>query len=141
MVRLEMPIPSAPAALPIAISARKLPEPSCRLSTTRCPPTSSPATVSGSSPAAAPVFSAPSTMVSATFNGMLTWSRWTKWSVAISAPVELHRVVDQELLLQLRGRRDLRDHVGDDPVVRGLLRHVRMRPVGAPDHPIREALH
>ncbi len=79
-------------------------------------------------------------MVSATFNGMLTWSRWTKWSVAISAPVKLHRIVDQELLLQLRGRRDLRDHVGDDAVVRRLLRHVRMRPVGAPDHAVREAL-
>ena len=43
-------------------------------------------------------------------------------------------------LLQLGGRRDLRDHVDQHAVVRRLLRHVRMRPVGAPDHAVREAL-
>ena len=67
--RLDSPMPSAPQALPIAISGRRMPEPSARLSATRWPPASSTATVSGARPASRPAESARSTIVLAAASG------------------------------------------------------------------------
>jgi hypothetical protein len=77
MVRLEIPMPSAPAALPMAMSARRLPEPSCRLSSTMLPPVSSTATVSGSSLASALALNVASAIFSAVESGIETCRRWT----------------------------------------------------------------
>src|SRR6188768_1564194 len=45
--REPKPMPSAPQAFPNAMSKRRMPDLSSRLSATRCPPASSTATVSG----------------------------------------------------------------------------------------------
>src|SRR5262249_25176012 len=57
-----------------------------------------------------------------------------------STPIKPHRIVDEQRTLQRRGRRDLGNHVEQDAVVRRFRRHVGMRPVGAPQHAVREAL-
>ena len=60
--RLDMPMPSAPQALPKAMSKRSTPEPSSLLTATSLPPESSTTTVSGNSPSSRPRRSASSTM-------------------------------------------------------------------------------
>src|SRR6202035_3121755 len=62
-VREPKPMPSAPQALPNAISNRRMPDLSSRLNATRWPPASSTATESGGDLASRAVLSATSTMV------------------------------------------------------------------------------
>src|SRR5580704_13171947 len=62
-VREPKPMPSAPQALPYAISKRRMPDLSSRLNATRWPPASSTATESGANLASRPVLSATSRMV------------------------------------------------------------------------------
>src|SRR6476469_5103395 len=64
-VRDPKPMPSAPQALPKAMSKRSRPDVSSRLNATRCPPASSTATVSGAQLVSRPFLSAVSTMVEA----------------------------------------------------------------------------
>src|SRR5579859_2001693 len=64
-VREPNPMPSAPQALPKAMSKRRMPDLSSRLNATRWPPLSSTATVSGARLLSRPFFSATSTMVEA----------------------------------------------------------------------------
>ena len=64
-VREPKPMPSAPQALPKAMSKRSRPDLSSRLNATRCPPASSTATVSGAQLVSRPFLSAVSTMVEA----------------------------------------------------------------------------
>ena len=47
----------------------------------------------------------------------------------------------QQPLLLLRGRRDVRHEVDEQPIVRHVMRQVRMGPVRAPQHPVGELLH
>jgi len=53
-------------------------------------------------------------------------------------PVEPHRVVHEQPLLLLRRSRDLRDEIHQQPVVRHVVLQIRVRPVGAPEHAVRE---
>src|SRR6202023_1385462 len=64
-VREPKPMPSAPQALPYAISKRRMPDLSSRLKATRWPPESSTATVSGARLLSRAFFKATSTMVEA----------------------------------------------------------------------------
>src|SRR4051812_16905353 len=54
----------------------------------------------------------------------------------VSAPVEPHRVLYQELPLQISGRGDVRNIVDQQAVVRHVVLEVRVRPIGAPQHAI-----
>src|SRR5215470_5679869 len=67
-------------------------------------------------------------------------SPFATWAKARgSCPIKPHRVVDQKLLLQrLSGRND-RDAVDQDTVIGRFLLHVGMRPIGAPQNPVRKA--
>src|SRR5689334_21765063 len=49
-----------------------------------------------------------------------------------SLPIQTHRVIDQQLLLRLARRRDLRDVVHEQAIVRHVVLQVRMRPVRTP---------
>jgi hypothetical protein len=55
-------------------------------------------------------------------------------------PVEPHRVVHEQPPLLLRCARDIRNEVHQQPVVRHMVLQVRMRPVGPPEHAVRERL-
>src|SRR5947209_10017952 len=55
-------------------------------------------------------------------------------------PVKPHRVVDEQLPLQLGRRRDMRQDVDQEAVVGHVVLEVWMRPVGAPDDPVWEGL-
>ena len=56
-------------------------------------------------------------------------------------PVQAHGVVHQQPALLVGGRCDAWNHIHQRAVVRHVALHVRMGPVGAPEHPIGEGLH
>src|SRR5436853_467979 len=71
-----------------------------------------------------------------------TWMPGTRPGMTkggLPRPIKPHRIIDQQGLLQRRRGRDLRDHVGEHAVVRRFALHVRVRPVGAPQHAVGKA--
>src|SRR3984893_6301406 len=55
-------------------------------------------------------------------------------------PVKPHRIVDQQLALQVWRGRNMRNKIEQQAVVRHVILQIRMRPIGAPKYAIRESL-
>src|SRR6516164_8268871 len=60
--------------------------------------------------------------------------------VMLLGPIKPHWIVDQQTPLRCGARRDLRNIVDQDAVVGCFFFHIRVRPIGAPDDAIGEAL-